>query len=76
MRWPSAPKVPGSGPGIGIGTPLIYSAHLYVQVALKGYCPVMVGGNEQCIGSTVSDAIICSWLWSTVTGSCPFGLLQ
>ena len=29
-----------------------------VQVALRGYCSVRVGGNGQSIGSTVSDAIV------------------
>ena len=32
-----------------------------------------VGSNGQSIGSTVSDTIVRSWLWSTVTGSCPLG---
>ena len=30
----------------------------------------MVGGNGQSIGSTVFDAIVLSWLWSTATVSC------
>ena len=32
-----------------------------------------VGGNGQSIGSTVSDAIIRSWMWSTAIGSSPLG---
>ena len=31
------------------------------------------GGCEQSIGSTVSDGIVRSWLWSTATGSSPLG---
>ena len=34
---------------------------------------VQVGSNGQSIGSTVSDAIVSSWLWSTATRSCPLG---
>ena len=30
-------------------------------------------GCDQSIGSTVSDAIVSSWLWSTATRSSPFG---
>ena len=30
-------------------------------------------GCDQSIGSTVSDAIIRSWLWSTATRTSPFG---
>ena len=36
------------------------------------------GGCDQSIGSTVSDAIVHSWLWSTATGSsslCSFSRL-
>ena len=31
------------------------------------------GGCDQLIGSTVSDAIVRSWLWSTATRSSPLG---
>ena len=31
------------------------------------------GGCDQSIGSSVSDAIVRSWLWSTATGSSPLG---
>ena len=31
------------------------------------------GGCDQSIGSTVSDAIVRSWLWSTATRSSPLG---
>ena len=43
----------------------------YVQ--LRGSCPVSGGGSDQSIGSTVSDAIVSSWLWSTTTRSFPLG---
>ena len=31
------------------------------------------GGCDQSIGSTISDAIVCSWLWLTATRSSPLG---
>ena len=47
---------------------LIYTMH----VALRGYCPI--GWEcDQSIGSTVSDAIVRSWLWLTATRSSPLG---
>ena len=47
---------------------LIYNMH----EVLSGYCP-MLGACDQSIGSTVSDAIVRSWLWSTATRSTPLG---
>ena len=44
---------------------LIYTMH----VALRGWG----GGCDQSIGSTVSDAIVRSWLWLTATRSSPLG---
>ena len=42
--------------------------HCIVQyVKLREYCPVQGEGCDQSIGSTVSDAIVRSWLWSTAT---------
>ena len=38
-----------------------------LQVALRSYCPVKDGGNGESNESTVSDAIVRSWLWSTST---------
>ena len=35
-----------------------------------------VGGCDQSIGSTVSDAIVLSWLWLTATRSSPLGYLS
>ena len=43
----------------------------YAQ-ALRGYCP-WGRGCDQSIGSTVSDAIVRSWSWSTATMSSPLG---
>ena len=40
-----------------------------VQVARREYCAVKDGGYGQSIGSTVSDAIVSSWLCSTATSS-------
>ena len=45
---------------------LIYTMH----EALRVYCP-WGWGCDQSIGSTVSDAIVRSWLWLTATRSCP-----
>ena len=50
----------------------LYCTFAYASGA-QGYCPIKDGGNGQSIGSTVSNAIIRSWLWSTVTESCPLG---
>ena len=64
-------EIPRSGPGL---TEAIFM-HCAL-VALRGYCPVKGGGGKgQSIGSTVSDAIVRSWLWSTATGSRPLGYL-
>ena len=60
-------KVPRSNPGCGWAAP-IYTMH----EALRGYCH-KGGGRDQSIGSTVSDAIFRSWLWSTATRSSPLG---
>ena len=43
---------------------LIYA----MDVALRGYCS-SGWGCDQSIGSTVSDAIVRSWLWLTATRS-------
>ena len=53
-RWSSVTNVPGS---IQLTTLLIYSSHLHVQVALRGYCPVKGIGYLKSIESTISDAI-------------------
>ena len=44
-----------------------------MQVEHRGYCSVKGVGNGQSIGFTVSDAIVRSWLGSTVTGISPLG---
>ena len=46
----------------------IYTMH----EVLRGYCP-WGWGCYQSILSTVSNAIVCSWLWSTATRSSPLG---
>ena len=43
-----------------------------MREALRGYC-TRGWGCDQSIGSTISDAIIRSWLWSTATRSSPLG---
>ena len=40
------------------------------------HCPVNGGGNDQLIGSTVSEVIVRSWLWSTATKNCPLGYIS
>ena len=53
-------------------TALIYTMH----EALRGYFSLWWGGGGGCslsIGSTVSDAFVHRWLWSTATMSSPFG---
>ena len=52
---------------------LICSGNFHVQVALRGYCPVKRGDNDQSIGSTVSGPIVRSWLWSTANDSWTLG---
>ena len=44
----------------------------YMHETLRGYCP-WGWGWDQSIGSTVSDAIIRCWLWSTATRSSILG---
>ena len=63
-------KVARSSPGLIEAVPIYMYCAL---VALRGYCPVKGGGNGQSIGSTVSDSIVHSWLWSTATESCLLG---
>ena len=43
------------------------------DVALIYTMYVALRGCDQSIGSTVSDAIVRSWLWSTATRSSPLG---
>ena len=53
---------------IPLTTLLIYSVQCLGGAMLK-----RVGSNGQSMGSIVSDAIVCSLLWSTASESCPFG---
>ena len=47
---------------------------LYYARGAQGVLLMRVGGGcDQSIGSTVSDAIVRSWLWSTATRSCSLG---
>ena len=59
-------KVAGSIPGRGC-------TDLYCARGALGVLPIRVWGNGLSIGSTVSDAIVCCWLWSTAARSCPLG---
>ena len=47
--------------------------YLYYARGAQGVLPMRVGGCDQSIGSTVSDAIVRSWLWSTATRSSLLG---
>ena len=60
------PMVARSNPGCGWAAP-IYTMH----EALRRYTVHEGGGCDQSIGSTLSDAIVGSWLWSTATRSSP-----
>ena len=65
-------KVARSNPGCGWAAP-IYTMH----EALRGHCPCRWGvGGNQSIGSTVSDTIVCNWLWLTATRSSPLGYFR
>ena len=46
---------------------------LFYARSAQGVLPMRVGGCDQSIGSTVSDAIVRSWLWLTATRSSPVG---
>ena len=67
LEWPH-----GQGGCLALSSPaevaLIYALH----VALRGYCP-WEWGCDQSIESTVSDAIVRSWLWLSATRSSPLG---
>ena len=60
-------KVARLNPGCGWDAP-IFTMH----EVLGGYCP-WGWGCDQSIGSTVSDAIVRSWLWSTATRGSTLG---
>ena len=57
---------------VGAASRAFCSQHLHRAIrGAQGVPLCRVGGNVQSIGSTVSDAIVRSWLWSTATGSAP-----
>ena len=73
VRWPSIPKVALSRP-----TGCSKSCDLWPALPpckWSSGCTALcrVEGNDQSIGSTVSAVIVRSLLWSTATGSSPFG---
>ena len=69
MRLPRTLKVAASIPGRGC-------TDLYCARGAHEKLRMRVGDYGQSIGSTVSDAIVRSWLWSTTTRVCPFGYLS
>ena len=53
---------------------LRFAAHISVcNTWSSGDTALCRGGCDQSIGSTISDAIVRSWLWLTATRSSPFG---
>ena len=46
---------------------------LYYAPGAQGVLPMRVGGATSQLESTVSDAIVRSWLWLTATRSSPLG---
>ena len=59
---------------------LLFTSRLHPQkhvtmtlVGLSYLSLIFLGGNCQSIESTVSDAIVRSWQWSTATGSTQLG---
>ena len=55
-----------------VRVPLRFALIYTMQVALRGTAHEG-GGCDQPIGSTVSDAIVRTWLWLTATRSSPLG---
>ena len=57
--------------------PAVAELHRFILCTKRsGVLPKRVGECDQSIGSTVSDAIVRSWLWSTATRSSLLGLQQ
>ena len=54
-------------------TPGTVSTDLYGVRGVQGDATHYGGANSQSIGSTISDASVDSWLWSTATRSCQLG---
>ena len=52
--------------------PAVAELHRFIlRIRLSGGTGHGGGGYDQSIGSTVSDAIVSSWLWSTATRKSP-----
>ena len=62
------------GYNIARSIPAVAELHRFILCTRRSVGTAHVGGGcDQSIGSTVSDAIVRSWLWSTATRSSPLG---
>ena len=62
------------GCNVARSIPAVTELHRFILCTRRsGGTAHVSGGCDQSIGSTVSDAIVRSWLWSTATRSFPLG---
>ena len=60
--------------GCNVRIPAVAELHRFILCTRRSGGTAHAGGGcDQSIGSTVSDAIVRSWLWSTATRSSPLG---
>ena len=73
VHWSGSPKVARSWlTQCSKSCDLQPSPQCSVQyVELRGVLPCVEWGCDQSIGSIISDAIVCSWLWLTAARSYP-----
>ena len=58
-------------------SPVEQNLHRFMQCTRRSWSTAHEGGGcDLSIGSTVYDAIVRSWLWSTATRSSPLGYLS
>ena len=73
VRWPGVPKVARSHLSQCSKSCDFQPALNCAIRGAQGVLPCVGWGCDQSIGSTVSGAIVRSWLWSTATRSSPLG---
>ena len=73
--YPEWPHRQGICLALLVDSPLILHRFLLCS-RRSGITAYESGGCDQSIGSTFSDAIVRSWLWSTATRSSPLGSLS